>query len=208
MVQTIFSAVTVFVSTSIDYFIIMTVIFAQAAGSRSEIRQIVIGQYVGTAILVVGSLVAAYIAHFIPQDWIVGLLGLIPLYLGVRMFFNRESNEEGKEAEDLLSRLNKGGSSNLIWVVATIYIAAGGDNVGIYIPYFISLTLAQIALAVIVFALALALFSWVCYRLANSSLIIEMVEKTERWLVPAVFIGLGVYILVDNGTIEHLLQLI
>lgn len=206
MVQTIFSALAVFISTSIDYFIIITVIFAQAAGSSSEIRQIIIGQYVGTAILVIVSLVAAYIANFIPQGWIIGLLGLIPLYLGVRMLLNHEREEGVKEAQALLNRFNSRGALNLIWVVAAIYIAAGGDNIGIYIPYFMTLAVSHIVLAIIVFALALALFSWVCYRLANSSLIIEVVEKTERWLVPFVFIGLGVYILTDNGTVAFILQ--
>lgn len=208
MVQTIFSALAVFISTSIDYFIIITIVFAQAAGSSSEIRQIIIGQYVGTAILVIVSLMAAYIANFIPQGWIIGLLGLIPLYLGLRMLLNPEKDEGVKEAQALLSRFNSRGALNLIWMVAAIYIAAGGDNIGIYIPYFMTLAVGHIVLAVIIFALALALFSWLCYHLANSSLIIEVVEKTERWLVPVVFIGLGVYILTDNGTVAFIWQLI
>ncbi|WP_416239811.1 cadmium resistance transporter, partial [Listeria innocua] len=31
------------------------------------------------------SLFAAYVLNLIPQDWIIGLLGLIPLYLGIQV---------------------------------------------------------------------------------------------------------------------------
>lgn len=48
------------------------------------------------------SLFAAYVLNFIPQDWIIGLLGLIPIYLGIRVaFVGEEEEEEGEVVEKL-----------------------------------------------------------------------------------------------------------
>ena len=96
-------------------------------------RHIIWGQYLGTSVLVAVSLFAAYVLNFIPQDWIIGLLGLIPIYLGIRVAVG---GEEEEEEEEVVEKLESGGTSRLFWTVALITIASGGDNLGIYIPYF------------------------------------------------------------------------
>ncbi|MCE5207296.1 MAG: cadmium resistance transporter, partial [Chloroflexi bacterium] len=68
MIQTIISALAVFVSTSIDYVIILTIIFAQAR-TRKSTRHIVGGLYLGTAFLVMVSLVAAFALNYVPEEW-------------------------------------------------------------------------------------------------------------------------------------------
>ena len=80
--ETIVSALLVFVSTSIDYLVVLTILFA--IQGREGLKSIYAGQYIGTGLLVLVSLIAAYFLNFIPQDWIIGLLGLIPLGLGIR----------------------------------------------------------------------------------------------------------------------------
>lgn len=47
--------------------------------------------------LVAFSLFAAYVLNLIPEDWIIGLLGLIPLYLGIRIAFKGEQDEDEEE---------------------------------------------------------------------------------------------------------------
>ena len=36
----------------------------------------------------------------------------------------------------------------------------------------------------------------------------EGLEKVEHWLVPVVFIGLGVFILIESGTLAHIASLL
>lgn len=91
MLQNILSALAVYISTSIDYLFILLIIFLKTI--LKGLRQI-FGQYLGTGILVAISLFAAYVLNFIPQDWIIGLLGLIPIYLGIRVAFVGEEEEE------------------------------------------------------------------------------------------------------------------
>ncbi len=203
MLQTIFSAIAVYISTSIDYLFILLIIFSQAY-TQKGLRQIYFGQYLGTGILVAISLFAAYVLNFIPQDWMIGLLGLIPIYLGIRVAMG---GEEEAEEEEVVEKLESRGSNRLFWTVALITIGSGGDNLGIYIPYFTSLSVSEIVIAIVVFALSIAVLCYISYRLAKISFVSETLEKYERIIVPIVFIGLGIFIMLENGTIQTLFGL-
>ena len=96
MVQTIISAIGVYISTSIDYLIILIILFAQLSQNKQK-WHIYAGQYLGTGLLVGVSLVAAYVVNFVPEEWMVGLLGLIPIYLGIRFAIVGEGEEEEEE---------------------------------------------------------------------------------------------------------------
>ena len=203
MLQIIFSAIAVYISTSIDYLFILLIIFSQSQTKRG-LRQIYLGQYLGIGILVAVSLFAAYVLNSIPQDWIIGLLGLIPIYLGIRVAMG---SEEEAEEEEVVEKLESRGPNRLFWAVALITIASGGDNLGIYIPYFTSLSIFEIALAIVVFAISIAVLCYISYRLAKISFVAETLEKYERIIVPIVFIGLGIFIMLENGTIQTLFGL-
>ncbi|GEK90259.1 cadmium resistance transporter (or sequestration) family protein [Alkalibacterium putridalgicola] len=203
MLQSIFSAIAVYISTSIDYLFILLIIFSQSH-TRKGMRHIIWGQYLGTSVLVAVSLFAAYVLNFIPQDWIIGLLGLIPIYLGIRVAVG---GEEEEEEEEVVEKLESGGTSRLFWTVALITIASGGDNLGIYIPYFASLSVSEILIALVVFVISIAILCFISYKLAKISFVSETLEKYERIIVLIVFIGLGIFILVENGTIQTLLGL-
>lgn len=201
MLQTIVSALAVYVSTSIDYLLILMIIFSQSH-SRRRMKGIVGGQYLGTGILVAFSLFAAYVLNLIPEDWIIGLLGLIPLVLGIRVALKGEDSED----EGVLEKM-EGGANRLLWTVTLITIASGGDNLGIYIPYFTSLTWPETIVAVIVFTISIAILCYLSYKLAKISLVSATIEKYKRPVVSLVFIGLGIYIMVENGTIQTLFGL-
>lgn len=204
MLQSIFSAIVVYVSTSIDYLFILLIIFSQSH-TKKGLRQIFLGQYLGTGILVAVSLVAAYMLNFIPQDWIIGLLGFIPIYLGIRVAV---AGEEEEEEEEVVEKLESRGTSRLFWTVALLTIASGGDNLGIYIPYFAALSVFEIVIALIVFAISIALLCFISYKLAKISFVSDALEKYERVIVPIVFIGLGFFIMLENDTFQTLLNCI
>jgi len=200
MIQTILSAIAVYISTSIDYLFILLILFSQTH-TKKEVSQVYWGQYLGTSILVAASLFTAYVLNFIPQDWVIGLLGLIPLYLGIRLAV---AGEEEVEEEDVLEQVKSGGTNGLIWTVSLITIASGGDNLGIYIPYFTALSITEIFIVFLVFIIAIAILNYTSYRLAKISFVAETLEKYERLVVPLVFVGLGIFIMVENQTIQTL----
>ncbi|VJL71311.1 Cad superfamily protein [Streptococcus pneumoniae] len=202
MGQTIISAIGVYISTSIDYLIILIILFAQLSQNKQK-WHIYAGQYLGTGLLVGASLVAAYVVNFVPEEWMVGLLGLIPIYLGIRFAIVGEDAEE--EEEEIIERLEQSKANQLFWTVTLLTIASGGDNLGIYIPYFASLDWSQTLVAFLVFVIGIIIFCEISRVLSSIPLIFETIEKYERIIVPLVFILLGLYIMYENGTIETFL---
>ncbi|HEU6408787.1 TPA: CadD family cadmium resistance transporter [Streptococcus pneumoniae] len=202
MGQTIISAIGVYISTSIDYLIILIILFAQLSQNKQK-WHIYAGQYLGTGLLVGASLVAAYVVNFVPEEWMVGLLGLIPIYLGIRFAIVGEDAEE--EEEEIIERLEQSKANQLFWTVTLLTIASGGDNLGIYIPYFASLDWLQTLVALLVFVIGIIIFCEISRVLSSIPLIFETIEKYERIIVPLVFILLGLYIMYENGTIETFL---
>ncbi len=202
MGQTIISAICVYISTSIDYLIILIILFAQLSQNKQK-WHIYAGQYLGTGLLVGASLVAAYVVNFVPEEWMVGLLGLIPIYLGIRFAILGEDAEE--EEEEIIERLEQSKANQLFWTVTLLTIASGGDNLGIYIPYFASLDWSQTLVALLVFVIGIIIFCEISRVLSSIPLIFETIEKYERIIVPLVFILLGLYIMYENGTIETFL---
>ena len=205
MGQTIISAIGVYISTSIDYLIVLIILFAQLSQNKQK-WHIYAGQYLGTGLLVGVSLVAAYVVNFVPEAWMVGLLGLIPIYLGIRFAIVGEGEEE--EEEETIERLEQSKANQLFWTVTLLTIASGGDNLGIYIPYFASLDWAQTLVALLVFAIGVIIFCKLSRVLSSIPLISETIEKYTRIIVPLVFIPLGLYIMYESGTIETFINFI
>lgn len=132
------------------------------------------GQYLGMGILVAFSLFAAFVLNFIPQDWVIGLLGLIPL-----LFRDPVGPKKGRirKMRIVLEKMQARGSNPLFWTIALITVASGGDNLGIYIPYFTALTWPETTVALIVFAISIAILCHISYKLSKISLISENHRK-------------------------------
>ena len=89
MMTTILTAAAVYVATGIDYLVILILLFSQI--KKGQEKHVWIGQYIGTVIIIlVGILVALGVANLIPQQWVLGLLGLLPLYLGIKVWVSGE----------------------------------------------------------------------------------------------------------------------
>lgn len=204
MINTIISAIGVYISTSIDYLLILVILFAQLHSKREKL-QIYAGQYLGTAVLVSISLFAAYVVNFIPDKWIVGLLGLIPLFIGIKFAL---SGEDEDETEEIREKIEQDKSKNLLWTVVLLTIASGGDNLGVYIPYFSSLNWSKIIIVLIIFAIGIAILCELSRSLSKIPVVSEIIEKYEKIIVPVVFIALGIYIMYENGTIQTIVKML
>lgn len=175
--------------------------FAQLKKKKGGIRDIVLGQYLGFTLLIVISLLAAFGLALIPQQWI-GFLGLIPMFIGLKVLFEKE--EEEMEEEEILESTNR--FSSMILSVAVIMLAAGGDNLGVYIPYFTTLNTLDLIVTIAIYYVAAALLIYLCQRLSTVKGISETVEKYEKIIVPIVFIGLGIMIMYENDTFNMILS--
>ena len=184
---------------SLDLLIILMLFFAKRK-SREDIINIYLGQFLGSVSLILLSLLFAFVLHYIPSKEILGLLGLIPIFLGLKVLFLGDSDGEAI-AKEGLRKDNK----NLIFLVAMITFAScGADNIGIFVPYFITLNLADLIVALLTFLVMIYLLVFSAQKLAQLPSVGETLEKYSRWFIAVVYLGLGIYILIENNSFDIL----
>ncbi|PTJ90708.1 CadD family cadmium resistance transporter [Staphylococcus simulans] len=204
MIQTALTAVILYTATALDLLVILLIYFARAQTKR-EYRDIYIGQFLGSGALIVISLFFAFVLHYVPEKWMLGLLGIIPLYLGIKVALFDDCEGEARAKREL----DKKGLSKLVGIVALVTLAScGADNIGLFVPYFVSLTLSQVIVTLIVFVIMIFLLVFSAQKLAKVPGIGETVEKYNRWIMAIIYIGLGLYILIENKTIQTLLSFV
>ena len=199
MIQNVVTSIILYSGTAIDLLIILMLFFAKRK-SRKDIINIYLGQFLGSVSLILLSLLFAFVLHYIPSKGILGLLGLIPIFLGLKVLFLGDSDGEAI-AKEGLRKDNK----NLIFLVAMITFAScGADNIGIFVPYFITLNLADLIVALLTFLVMIYLLVFSAQKLAQLPSVGETLEKYSRWFIAVVYLGLGIYILIENNSFNML----
>lgn len=216
--RTVITAFVSFVSTNIDDIFILMLFFSQI-NSIMKTRHIIIGQFLGVVALTTISIIGAFGVSVIPREY-VGLLGLVPIYLGIKEY--ADYKKESRNKEDIEKEENKAGNNKLeeitdikencittlfknisnpsVLKVAGITFANGGDNIGIYIPLFTSMNSIEIMITVIIFVFLIALWCFIGKRLAEYPFVQRNIEKYKHIFIPIIFTGLGLFILIESGT--------
>ena len=199
MVQNVVTSIILYSGTAVDLLIILMLFFAKRK-SRKDIINIYLGQFLGSVSLIFLSLLFAFVLNYIPSKEILGLLGLIPIFLGLKVLLLGDSDGEAI-AKEGLRKDNK----NLIFLVAMITFAScGADNIGIFVPYFTTLNLADLIVALLTFLVMIYLLVFSAQKLAQVPSVGETLEKYSRWFIAVVYLGLGIYILIENNSFDML----
>ena len=199
MIQNIVTSIILYSGTAVDLLIILMLFFAKRK-SRKDIINIYLGQFLGSVSLIFLSLLFAFVLNYIPSKEILGLLGLIPIFLGLEVLLLGDSDGEAI-AKDGLRKDNK----NLIFLVAMITFAScGADNIGVFVPYFTTLNLANLIVTLLTFLVMIYLLVFSAQKLAQVPSVGETLEKYSRWFIAVVYLGLGMYILIENNSFDML----
>ncbi|MFS9077612.1 CadD family cadmium resistance transporter [Streptococcus infantis] len=199
MIQNVVTSIILYSGTAVDLLIILMLFFAKRK-SRKDIINIYLGQFLGSVSLILLSLLFAFVLNYIPSKEILGLLGLIPIFLGLKVLLLGDSDGEAI-AKDGLRKDDK----NLIFLVAMITFAScGADNIGVFVPYFITLNLANLIVALLTFLVMIYLLVFSAQKLAQVPSVGETLEKYSRWFIAVVYLGLGMYILIENNSFDML----
>jgi cadmium resistance transport/sequestration family protein len=206
MIQTVVTAAILYIATAVDLLVILLIYFFARAKTRKEYRDIYIGQYVGSVTLIVVSLFFAFVLNYVPEKWILGLLGLIPIYLGIKVAIYDDCEGEKKAKKEL----NEKGLSKLVGTVAIVTIAScGADNIGLFVPYFVTLSVTNLLITLFVFLILIFFLVFTAQKLSNIPGVGEIVEKFSRWIMAVIYIALGLFIIIEkNDTIQTILGFI
>lgn len=190
MLSTLAIAVAAFVSTNIDDIFLLVGFFSDRSLTPANV---VLGQYLGIATLVSISAVCAVISLSAAPAY-VGLLGILPILIGAKKLWRAFHSDENDSDEEVRTR---GG----VISVASVTVANGGDNIGVYTPLFASLSIVQFSETVVVFAVMTALWCAAGHWFVNHHRFGTHVRYWGDRILPLVLVLLGVSILWKSRSI-------
>jgi cadmium resistance protein CadD (predicted permease) len=211
MLEVVLTAITAFISTNIDDLFILILLFSQTAVSWKRYA-IFAGQYLGICTLIVLSLAGSMI-KFVVSPTYLGFLGLLPVTIGViglyRVLTGTTEGEEEPPVTQTIGSRNRMASFGLHSLsVASVTIANGADNIGIYVPLFAILTNRELVITIVIFLGLVYVWLQSAAYLARHPVVQKTISPYRHFIFPFLLIGLGVYILIESGAINVVTALV
>jgi cadmium resistance protein CadD (predicted permease) len=206
LIGTIIIGISAAIATTFDDNLYLTAFFGKVNHAFRP-RHIIIGEFLGFTALVLASLPGFFGGLIIPHTWI-GLLGFLPIAIGINHLLRKEDNEETTQAVSInLNHTKPQRHKKSFWGtirdpqtyrVSAVTIANGGNNIGIYVPLFASSTLPRLGVILLVCYLTVGLWCFLSYNLTRNPLIAPVLANYGRKIFPFVLIWLGYSILMDS----------
>ena len=201
ILSSVLPAIGLFIVTNIDDIIVLSLFFARGAGQRGTTARITAGQYLGFAgILGAAVLVTLGAGAFLPPE-LIPYFGLIPLALGLWAAWQAWRGNDDDDDDDDDGKV--AGKNVGILTVAAVTFANGGDNIGVYVPVFLSVGPAAVVAYCVVFLVLVAVLVVAARFVATRRPIADVLERWEHVLFPIVLIALGIVILVSGLAFEN-----
>lgn len=181
MLTSVITSIVAYISTNIDDIFVLMILLAQAGNKPRLIG----GHFLGLSLLTIISMLGALGLENMPLK-IIGYLGLVPIGLGIKAWFERGKDTRETKALGLLS-------------MAMITLGNGADNIGVYIPLFTGFSSVERLCAAVIFAAMTILWIWLANTLATFPKVKTNIEKYKDVAIPVVFIALGIFIILDSG---------
>ena len=201
ILSSVVPAIGLFIVTNIDDIIVLSLFFARGAGQRGTTARITAGQYLGFAgILGAAVLVTLGAGAFLPPE-LIPYFGLIPLALGLWAAWQAWRGNDDDDDDDDDGKV--AGKNVGILTVAAVTFANGGDNIGVYVPVFLSVGPAAVVAYCVVFLVLVAVLVVAARFVATRRPIADVLERWEHVLFPIVLIALGLVILVSGLAFDN-----
>jgi cadmium resistance protein CadD (predicted permease) len=205
-------AAAAFVGTNVDNAVVAMAMVAGAPLNRA--RRIAAGQVFGFVVLVVVAAAGAVLL-FEFSTAVVGLLGLVPLAIGVRGLVLLARHPDGDAAGDATEsttrkrrrrrfRPEQRAVGRGFTSAALVTIAAGGDNLAVYIPLFRVGGATNIGATAAVFVVGEALVTWLILTGGRHPKARSAMQRIGHVAVPILLCCLGILVLVQAGTFSLL----
>jgi cadmium resistance protein CadD (predicted permease) len=200
-------AVAAFVGTNVDNTVVTAAMVAGAPLDRAH--RIAGGQVAGFALLVMVSAAAAALL-FEFSAAAVGLLGFVPLAIGLHGLIGLRHHRDPDAAKknDSSRRRRRRASDRAVGrsltAAALVTIAAGGDNLAVYIPLFREGGTTNVAAIAAVFVLGEVGVTAIVLAAGRHPRARSVMGGLGAVAVPLLLCAVGVLVLVSAGTLSWL----
>jgi len=82
--------------------------------------------------------------------------------------------------------------------VAAVTVVNGGDNMGTYIPLFAQASRSDVAVYLVAYYVLLGVWCAVAWAVMRQEVVLRLAERYASFVVPVLYVGLGVLILVKS----------
>jgi cadmium resistance protein CadD (predicted permease) len=214
MIEPVVSGVAAFAATNFDDLFLLILWFSRARSDPRAERMIIAGQYLGFSLLILISVLVYIGTLLVPREY-VGLLGILPITLGLRELLSLR-RRGGEEAEVLEADAPPGNVPRVLrsrlfhWLdpdaaaVAVVTVANGSDNLAVYPPLFAAGGVARMIVIILVLLVMVGVWCALADRLAEHPLTAAPLRKYGPVVMPFVLIGIGLLILIESGAFRVL----
>ncbi len=206
-------AAAAFVGTNIDNCIVTMAMVAGAPLERAH--RIAAGQVFGFALLVaVAAAAAALLFEF--SAAVVGLLGLVPLAIGLRGLVGLRRKRPAEETDEAAAKGRRRGRrrpdggpeqravGRSFTAAVLVTISAGGDNLAAYIPLFRVGGASNLGALAAVFVVGEVLVTWLVLTGGRHPRTRGVMLRIGHVAVPLLLCCIGVLVMVEAGTFSLL----
>ena len=206
-------AAAAFIGTNVDNCIVTMAMVAGAPLERAH--RIAAGQVFGFALLVaVAAAAAALLFEF--SAAVVGLLGLVPLAIGLRGLVGLRRARPAEETDEAAAgggrpgRRRPGGGleqravGRSFTAAALVTMSAGGDNLAAYIPLFRVGGASNLGALAAVFVVGEVLVTWLVLMGGRHPRARGVMLRLGHVAVPVLLCCIGVLVMVEAGTFSLL----
>jgi cadmium resistance protein CadD (predicted permease) len=207
-------AVAAFAGTNVDNCVVTTAMVAGAPLERAH--RIAAGQVAGFCVLVAASAAAAAVLfEFSPA--VVGLFGLVPLAIGLRGLFGLRQADAGRvdalrgsatarhqDPPVRRGHIAQRAVGRSFTAAAVVTLAAGGDNLAVYIPLFRVGGGTRLVAVAGVFVLGEVAVTGLVLWAGRHARARTAMDKAGSLAVPVLLCAIGVLVMVQAGTFSSL----
>jgi cadmium resistance protein CadD (predicted permease) len=191
-------AAAAFVATNVDNTLVIMALVASAPPERAH--RIAAGQVLGFAVLVAAAAAAAALLfEFSPR--VVGLIGLVPLAIGVHGLLGLRTRRSRADEQEKVARRAVGRS---LTAAALVTIGLGGDNLAVYIPLLRVGGTTRPAVIAVVFVVGEIAVTWLVLTGGRHPKARAVMTRLGTVAVPILLCAIGVLVMIQAGTFSLL----
>ena len=180
-----------FIGVNLDFFMILLLLL-----QKYRFRDNFIGYELGMLIVFAISAIAGQLIQTVIPTWAIGLLGLLPIYMGI------------KGENDDVNNSSKSTSNGGMTAVLLMYlISCGADNIAVYVPVLATMTTAAILLTMVYFIVLTALSLILAYLFGQIPIVKYVFERWGSPISRIIYILIGVFVMLDTGLIQFIFNL-